>query len=99
MSRSSKYPERFRQDAVALVRSSARPLAQVARELGVNHETLRTWVRNAERAENASGGGAGVSGQEQERELRELRSRVAELELEKEILRKAAAYFAKEMGR
>jgi transposase len=53
VSRSSKYPEQFRQDAVALARSSTRPLAQVARELGVNHETLRSWVRSAERAENA----------------------------------------------
>lgn len=99
MSRSSKYPEQFRRDAVALARSSSRPLAQVARELGVNHETLRSWVRNAERAESTPSDVAGASGSEQERELRELRKRVAELELEKEILRKAAAYFAKEMGR
>ncbi|MBC6448805.1 transposase [Actinokineospora xionganensis] len=97
MSRSSKYPEQFRQDAVALARSSTRPLAQVARELGVNHETLRNWVRNAERGESAPSSETTVG--EQERELRELRKRVAELELEKEILRKAAAYFAKEMGR
>ena len=100
MSRSSKYPEQFRKDAVELARSSDRPLRHVARELGVNHETLRNWVRTAERAEAAAQGGVspGVSASEQE-ELRALRKRVAELELEKEILRKAAAYFAKEMGR
>ncbi|MEV0705473.1 transposase [Saccharopolyspora sp. NPDC050389] len=97
MSRSSKFPEQFRKDAVELARSSDRPLRQVARELGVNHETLRNWVRTAERAEVASPGSS-VSVSEQE-ELRALRKRVAELELEKEILRKAAAYFAKEMGR
>ncbi|MGW4400646.1 transposase, partial [Amycolatopsis nivea] len=45
VSGSSRYPEEFRRDAVALARSASRPLAQVARELGVNHETLRTWVR------------------------------------------------------
>ncbi|WP_406632059.1 IS3 family transposase [Amycolatopsis sp. WGS_07] len=90
MSGSSKYPEEFRRDAVALARSSARPLAQVARELGVNHETLRTWVRAADRADQA----AGTGGDAAERELRALRKRVAELEKEKEILRKAAAYFA-----
>ncbi|MGW5649732.1 transposase [Saccharopolyspora sp. NPDC003752] len=96
MSGSSKYPEQFRKDAVELARSSDRPLRQVARELGVNHETLRNWVRTVERAETASPGRVSVSEQE---ELRALRKRVAELELEKEILRKAAAYFAKEMGR
>ncbi|MBB5152850.1 transposase [Saccharopolyspora phatthalungensis] len=96
MSGSSKFPEQFRKDAVELARSSDRPLRQVARELGVNHETLRNWVRTAERAEAASPDS--VSAGEQE-ELRALRKRVAELELEKEILRKAAAYFAKEMGR
>jgi transposase len=96
VSRPSKYPEQFRKDAVELVRSSDRPLRQVARELGVNHETLRNWVRTPERFGVPSPGG--VSAGESE-ELRALRKRVAELELEKDILRKAAAYFAKEMGR
>ncbi|MER6894785.1 transposase, partial [Amycolatopsis sp. NPDC000740] len=66
MSGSSKYPEEFRRDAVALVRSSSRPLAQVARELGVNHETLRTWVRAADRADQV----AETGGETAERELR-----------------------------
>jgi transposase len=96
VSRSSKYPEQFRKDAVELVRSSDRPLRQVARELGVNHETLRNWVKIAERAETKPSGPASAASED---ELRTLRKRVAELELEKEILRKAAAYFAKEMGR
>lgn len=96
MSRSSKYPEQFRKDAVELVRSSDRPLRQVVRELGVNHENLRNWVRTAARFGVTSPGC--VSAGESE-ELRALRKRVAELELEKDILRKAAAYFAKEMGR
>ncbi|MBB5803566.1 transposase [Saccharothrix ecbatanensis] len=96
MSGKSKYPEQFRRDAVELARSSDRPLRQVARELGVNHETLRNWVRTAEQAQVGPVDAAAVVDQE---ELRALRKRVAELELEKDILRKAAAYFAKEMGR
>jgi transposase len=99
--RPSKYPEQFRADAVELVRSSGRTLRDVGRELGVNHETLRNWVNAAKRAgQSLSGGERGeqVSADERE-ELRRLRRKVAELELEKEILRKAAAYFAKEMGR
>ena len=96
MARPSKYGDEFRRDAVALVRSSGRTYASVARELGVNHETLRTWCREAEEAEAQAGVGLAASERE---ELKRLRKRVAELETEKEILRKAAAYFAKEMDR
>jgi transposase len=94
--RSSKYPEQFRADAVELVRTSDRPLRQVARDLGVNHETLRNWVKTAEKQATQPSGESTATDQD---ELRALRKRVAELEVEKEILRKAAAYFAKEMGR
>ncbi|GLW36064.1 transposase [Actinoplanes regularis] len=102
MPRPSKYSEEFRRDAVDLVRSSGRTIRDVGRELGVNHETLRNWIAAAKRVEQQRAGGAGAdSGQlsDTERdELRRLRRKVAELETEKEILRKAAAYFAKEMG-
>ena len=102
MPRPSKYPEEFRRDAVALVRSSpGRSLREIGRELGVNHETLRGWVRGAQRAEQGAGGGGsgGELAADERQELRRLRRKVAELELEKEILRKATQYFAKEMGR
>jgi transposase len=95
--RPSKYSEEFRRDAVALVRSTGRPINQVARELGLSHETLRSWVRR-DRIDR----GAGQPGEltsDQLEELRRLRREVAELRTEREILRKAAAYFAKEMGR
>lgn len=102
MPRPSKYSEEFRRDAVELVRSSGRTLREVGRELGVNHETLRNWVNAAKRAGQGGPGRHGddeqISAGERE-ELRRLRKKVAELELEKEILRKAAQYFAKEMGR
>ncbi|MFI1997081.1 transposase [Actinoplanes sp. NPDC020271] len=103
MPRPSKYPEQFRKDAVDLVRTSGRTIRDVGRELGVNHETLRNWVSAAKRAEHGpavvdGGVGGQVSPAERE-ELNRLRKKVAELELEKEILRKAAQYFAKEMGR
>jgi transposase len=93
--RPSKYPEQFRRDAVELARSSDRSLREIGRELGVNHETLRNWVNAAKRAEQAAAGQRPaveeISADERE-ELRRLRKKVAELELEKEILRKAAHY-------
>jgi transposase len=81
---------------VELVRSSAKPLRQVARDLDVNHETLRGWV-NADKRRAARTAEPTMSVAERD-ELRKLRERVRELELEKEILRKAAQYFAREMG-
>ena len=99
MSRPSKYPEQFRRDAVELVRSSGRSLREVGKELGVNHETLRNWVNAAKQAEAGQPDGVEQISAEDRDELRRLRKKVAELELEKEILRKAAQYFAKEMGR
>ena len=94
--RPSVYSHEFRRDAIELVRSSGRPIAQVADELGVNRETLRGWVRYAEKREALVGVGVG---QGELDELARLRKENAELKVEREILRRAAAYFAKEMGR
>ncbi|MEV4716679.1 transposase [Micromonospora noduli] len=64
LGRPSKYTEEFRRDAVDLVRLSRRQINQVARELGMSHETLRNWVRAAEPHPDGSGGlrGGVVSG-------------------------------------
>lgn len=97
MGRPSKYSEEFKRDAVALVRSTGRPINQVARELGLSHETLRSWVR-CDRIDRGDGQPGELTSDQLE-ELRRLRREVAELRTEREILRKAAAYFAKEMGR
>ena len=89
----SKYSPEFRADAVALYHASAgRTYASVAKDLGVNHETLRVWVREAEQA--AVPGAAETTALEKEN--RQLKARVNELELEREILRRAAKYFAGE---
>ncbi|WBB52370.1 IS3 family transposase [Verrucosispora sp. WMMD573] len=94
------YPPEFKAEAVALYRS--RPgatIASIADDLGVNRETLRSWVRLDD---ERRGGGArtprpAVAGGEAasvEQENAELRRRVRELEEERDILRKAARYFA-----
>jgi transposase len=94
--RPSLYTEEFRRDAVELVRCSDKPIAQIAEELGVNRETLRSWVRRAEKDQALASAGVG---QAELDELARLRRENAELKIEREILRKAAQYFAKEMGR
>jgi transposase len=100
LGRPSKYTDEFRRDAVDLVRSTGRPVNEVARELGLSHETLRNWVRKHEqRQAGPVPESPGSSPADKDAEIARLRREVAELRQEKEILRKAAAYFAKEMDR
>src|ERR1700758_2357872 len=86
------YPEEFRREAVALIRSGQRTLAEASRSLGVSQQTLRNWLK--QEAVDA-GRVEGVSSEERE-ELRRLRREVRVLREEREILKKAAAFFAKE---
>src|SRR4051794_38305927 len=94
----AKYPESFRRDAVRLVASSGRPVAEVARSLGIAEGTLWNWVKAARDAAARAADPDGVSESERD-ELRRLRKLVVELETDKEILRRAAAYFARETMR
>jgi transposase len=91
-SRKSYSPE-FREEAVKLVIETSRPIAQVAKELGIHEATLGNWV-NAHRREHA-GEEPPLSVSERAR-LRELEREARELRLENEFLKKAAAYFAKD---
>jgi transposase len=86
------YPEEFRREAVGLIRSGQRSLAEASKSLGVSQQTLRNWLRQAD---VDAGVAEGVTGEERE-ELRRLRREVRVLREEREILKKAAAFFAKE---
>ncbi len=86
------YPLAFRAEAVRLVVERGLSRRQVARDLGVHEETLRLWVRQAE---VDTGQRDGVTTAEQE-ELTQLRRENRILKEEREILKKAAAFFAKE---
>jgi transposase len=100
------YSEEFKADAVALyVSDPGSTYASVAKDLGVNRETLRLWVRQAragqagnQRPDRRREADAGPIASEAvlEDENRQLRKKVRELEAERDILRRAAKYFAGE---
>ena len=98
MARPAKYPEEFRREAVVLVRGSDRPVAGVARSLGIAEGTLWNWVR-ADRDATARDADPDALSESDQAELKRLRKLTAQQAIDLEILRKAAAYFARETNR
>lgn len=89
-----KFTDEFKREAVRLVQQGDGNVSQVARDLDLSVSALRKWVKEAE-VEQGKGPPEALSKAERE-ELRKLRRRVRTLEEEREILKKAAAFFAKE---
>jgi transposase len=87
-----QFTPEYKAEAVSLVRSSGKTLPQVARDLDLTESSLRNWVQHAH-----SGGDAGNELSLTERqELQQLRKENRVLRMERELLKKAAAFFAKE---
>ena len=88
----TQYPKEFKDEAVALVLNQGYSVPEAAKSLGVAANMLYRWKQQFEEREQ----GALLGGDERE-ELKRLRKEVKELRMEKEILKKASAFFAKEM--
>ncbi len=106
------YTQEFKEDALRLIRNSDRSIMQISRDLGISHWTLRGWYREgvAKKLKRRAGSPgrpparmsepAGETPEETikrlEREKRAMQKRIDELEMDRAILKKAAAFFAKE---
>ena len=88
-----KFDEDFKEGAVRIVQETGRPIARVARELGVNEGTLGNWV-NVERRRRDSG--EGRLNESERVELARLRREVAELRMQRDVLKRSVALWVQE---
>jgi transposase len=98
MGRPSKYPPEFRREAVELVLTSGRSRVEVARSLGISANTLANWVYAERRARERAADPEALSESELA-ELKRLRKENVQQRVDMEVLRRAAAYFARETMR
>jgi transposase len=94
------YPAEFRRDVIAVSRKSEASVAQVARDFGISETCLQRWLKIADREDGLAPPTAsdrGGESKDESAELRELRRRNKLLEQENEILRRATAYFARDV--
>jgi transposase len=87
-----RYTAEFKAEAVELVRRGGRPIAQLASELGVSEQSLYRWVQRAAIDEKADPSGPLTTSERAE--LASLRRRLREVEMERDFLKRTAAYFA-----
>jgi transposase len=90
------HPVEFRQRAVELARTGDKPVAALAKDLGISESCLRNWMAQADADDGRSSSSSDRLTSAEKKELAELRRRNRQLEMENDILKRAAAYFAKE---
>lgn len=95
MTKRKKYSKEFKLDAIALVIEQNYSQAEASRNLGINPNMLGRWIKEAESDDGQAFRGNGKLTPEQE-EIRQLKAQVNRLEMEREILKKATVFFAKE---
>jgi len=88
----TKYDREFREGAVRIVEETGKPIAQIARDLGVNEGTLGNWVQRAREARE----GLGELSKDDVEELKRLRAEIAELRMERDVLKRSVVLWVKE---
>jgi transposase len=91
-----KFSAEYKAEVVKLINSSDKSIAVMSRELGIGETALRRWVEQA--AIDGGGGGSGALTSSEREELTQLRRDLKRLLMEREILKKATAFFAKQSG-
>lgn len=94
MSTRKKYTKEFKLDAISLVNEQGYSCAEAGRSLDINPNVLSRWIRESQENDNAFRGNGKLT--EEQSEIRRLREEVKRLTMEKEILKKATVFFAKE---
>ena len=90
-----KYDKEFREGAVRIVAETSKPIAQVARDLGLNEGTLGNWVNLDRQARE----GHGELSKDDYEELKRLRAENAELRMERDVLKRSVVLWVKEATR
>ena len=88
-----KFTAEYKAEAVELAINSGRPISEIARDLGINEGTLGNWVKTAKKRGEVKDKPLDI---DEWARLKELEEEVRRLKMEREILKKAAAWFAKE---
>ena len=94
-----RFSPEFKRDAVALVRSSGRPIAQIAKELGVGESNLSYWLAKDHQKRVTADPERFAAEVAESDEVKRLRRKVAELEVEREILKRSMVFWVKESER
>ena len=95
MTARKKYPKEFKLDAISLVLEQGYTRIEAAKSLEINTQMLGRWIKESQQADGQAFRGNGKQTPEQE-EIKRLKAQVKLLEMEKDILKKATVFFAKE---
>ncbi len=88
------YPEEFRRDVVAVARKGEISLTQIAKDFGISQSCVKNWLKQA----GIEDGHRPGSTRDESAELREARKRIRQLEQEAEVMRRAVAYFSRDVN-